>query len=110
MAKRKSRKFLAMWCNQGLECLIDFTKVEEDAIIAGLSGESYTPPVSLEILKLRAMVNQQRHYEIWAFTSEIPEVSILELFSTSPQTIADAIRGCGHQIYSDRKTTRDLIT
>lgn len=109
-SKSKERKFLAMWCNEGLEFLADVTAMEQDAILAGLKGEVYQPPFSLEHLKLRAQFNQQRHYEIWAFTTRIPEVSLREWFQSTPQAIADSIRGCGVKIYSDRKTTRDLIT
>lgn len=104
------RKYLVMWCNEGLECLLDLTDGEQENILAVLRGETPTWRNPIQYMILRARVNQQRHYEIYVFETAIPEVSIKEFFKDNPQVIVDAIREVGVQLYSDRKTERDLIT
>lgn len=110
MAKQVNQKYLAMWCNEGLETLINLTQGEQENIVAALRGEKLTWRNPIQHMILRAKFNQQRHYEIYVFESEIPEVSIREVFSSDPQVIVNAIREVGIQLYSDRKTKEDLIT
>lgn len=105
----KTQQYIAMWCNEGLECLINVTKIEQQNIIAAIKGEPLHN-IPLGVMKLRAQVNSQRHYEIYAFTSDIPEVSLRSEFEEHPQAIVDGIRRIGAKIYSDRKTAKDLIT
>lgn len=105
----KNVKYLAMWCNEGLECLINVSEIEQKNILAVLKGEPLHQ-IPLGHMKLRAQVNSQRHYEIYAFTSDIPEVSLRSEFEEHPQAIVDSIRRIGAKIYSDRKTAKDLIT
>lgn len=103
-------KFLVMWCNEGLETLINLTHGEQENIVAALRGEKLAWRNPIQHMILRAKFNQQRHYEIYVFESEIPEQDIFYFFENEPQTIVNAIREVGTQIYSDRKTTKDLIT
>lgn len=105
----KTQQYIAMWCNEGLECLINVTKIEQQNIIAAIKGEPLHN-IPLGVMKFRAQVNSQRHYEIYAFTSDIPEVSLRSEFEEHPQAIVDSIRRIGAKIYSDRKTAKDLIT
>lgn len=105
-----SDRYLVMWCNEGLETLINLSMHERDTVLQVLKGESITWKNPIQYMILRARYNNQRHYEIYTFESEIPEVSILEMFDTEPQTIVDAIRRVGVKLYSDRKTTASVIT
>ena len=98
-----------MWCNEGLECIIDVTGHEQTNILAALKGEP-TKSLPLNHMVMRAKFNPQRHYEIYAFNSQIPEVSIREMFEGSPQVIVDAIRRIGVKVYSDRTTRKPVIT
>jgi len=104
------RKYLVMWCNEGLETLIDLDEGEQENILAVLRGDKPTWRNPIQHMILRAKFNQQRHYEIYVFESTIPEVSIRQFFRDNPQVIVDAIRNVGNELYSDRKTSKDLIT
>jgi len=100
----------------GLECLINVTKLdkeheqwEKENIFRILKDQDRTikpAHVPLEMMILRARVNSQRHYEIYAFDSELSEQDIRETFEDSPQVIVDAIRRIGHEFYSDRVVER----
>lgn len=103
-------KFLVMWCNEGLETLINVSTREKENMVAVLREEKPPHTNPIQYMILRAQVNMQRHYEIYVFESEIPEVSIREMFEDDPQVIVDAIRRVGVKLYSDRKTRKDLIT
>ena len=109
-----NHNFLVMWCNEGLECVVDLTEDEKNRTWSALKGK---PPVSqlpsLHHLILRAKFNQQRHYEIYTVeaTDGITADDIRDMFEGSPQTAADTIRERGNCLHSDRATSnRVLIT
>jgi len=116
MRKKKTTRFIAMWDMLGLECLINVTQIEKEHkqwekenIFRILKDQDKTlkpAHVPLEMMILRARVNSQRHYEIYAFDSELSEQDIRETFETSPQVIVDAIRNIGHKFYSDRSNNK----
>ena len=96
-------RILAMWCSEGLECVIDITEEEKKCMWAKLRGKKYTPGFSLDTLKLRAQFNSQRHYEIYTFDSgDFGLTDVRNLFETTPQTMVDFVRENGTKIYSDR--------
>ena len=105
-----------MWDMLGLEALINVTQIEKEHeawekenIFRILKEQNQTVKpahVPLEMMILRAKVNSQRHYEIYAFDSELSEEDIRETFETSPQVIVDAIRNVGHKFYSDRTNNK----
>ncbi len=97
----KNQEFLVMWCTDGLETLINVTEAKQENIVSALKGEPITRRNPIQHMIWRASFNQQRHYEIYQFNSEIDEVSIRDMFEHSPQVIVDAIRRVGHQLYSD---------
>jgi hypothetical protein len=115
-SKKKTTRFVAMWDMLGLECLINVTQIEKEHeqwekenIFRILKDQDKTlkpAHVPLEMMILRAKVNSQRHYEIYAFDSELSEQDIRETFETSPQVIVDAIRNIGHKFYSDRSNNK----
>ena len=108
-----------MWDMFGLEALINVTKIEKEHeqwekenIFRILKEENQTlkpAHVPLQMMILRAKTNSQRHYEIYAFDSELSEEDIRETFETSPQIIADAIRNVGHKFYSDRANKKQQV-
>ena len=96
-------RILAMWCSEGLECVIDITEEEKKSMWAQLNGKKYQPGFSLDTLKLRAQFNSQRHYEIYTFDSgDFGLTDVRNLFETTPQTMVDFVRENGDKIYSDR--------
>ena len=103
----------------GLECLINVTEIEKkheqwekENIFRNLKEQKQTiktEHVPLEMMIMRARVNSQRCYEIYAFDSELSEQDIRETFEDSPQVIADAIRNVGHKFFSDRANKKQQV-
>ena len=105
-------QFLVMWDCNGLECVADFTEYLQAQVWAGLKGEKGPRMFpNLEHLKLRARMNSQRNYEIYAITAVdgITEQDIREMFEANPQGAADTIRRLGQVLYSDRMVTERKI-
>jgi hypothetical protein len=105
-----------MWDCNGLEHLDDITDYEHwDAtqtfeVIKGNKPVENPLWQRLGHMKLRAQFNNQRFYEIYAFTSDdITKEDFIRMFETSPQCIADLIRATGVKIYSDRRTDKPVI-
>lgn len=118
-SKKKTTRFVAMWDMTGLECLINVTKLdkeheqwEKENIFRILKDQDKTlkpAHVPLEMMIMRARVNGQRCYEIYAFDSELAEQDIREIFEDSPQVMVDAIRNIGHKFYSDRANKKQQV-
>ena len=99
-----------MWSTEGLECVIDITEEQKKCMWAELRGRKYTPGFSLDMLKLRAQFNSQRHYEIYTFDSgDHGLIEVRRMFETTPQAIVDFVREHGSKIYSDRASSRAVI-
>ena len=117
--KKEPTKFIAMWDNTGLECILDVTKHEKEIedfekqkawnILKGELHNVKPPSIPLQLMILRARANNQRHYEIYGFTSHESIEWIKETFESSPQIIVNWIRDNGVQIYSDRVNTKDVV-
>ena len=118
-SKKKTTRFVVMWDMNGLECLINVTRVEkeheqwEKENIFRILKEDNTAlrpaHVPLQMMIMRASANPQRHYEIYAFDSVIAETDIRETFEASPQVMVDAIRNVGYKFYSNRATQKAVI-
>ena len=118
-SKKKTTRFVAMWDMLGLEALINVTKLdkehkdwEKENIFRILKDQDRTikpAHVPLDMMIMRARANSQRHYEIYAFDSELSEQDIREIFEDSPQVMADAIRNVGHKFYSDRANKKQQV-
>lgn len=119
---RKSKeptKFIAMWDNTGLECILDVTKHEKEiedfekrkawSILKGELHNVKPPSIPLQMMILRARANNQRHYEIYGFTSYESEEWVRDIFENNPQHIVNWIRENGVKIYSDRVNTKDVV-
>ena len=99
-----------MWSTEGLECVIDITAEEKKSMWAELRGRKYTPGFSVDMLKLRAQFNSQRHYEIYIFDSgDFSLTDVRNLFETTPQAMVDFVREHGTKIYSDRVTDSVIV-
>ena len=118
-SKKKTTRFVVMWDMNGLESLINVSKIEKEHeqwekenIFRVLKEDNTTlkpAHVPLNMMILRAKFNSQRHYEIYTFDSELSEQDIRKTFEDNPQVIADAIRNVGHKFYSDRATKSAVI-
>jgi hypothetical protein len=107
-----TNRFLAMWDCNGLECLVDITDMEGDAMMAGLKGEAYKMPFNIGMMIMRAKANMQRSYEIYTFETEqdIDYECIKDMFEHTPQVIVDAVRKNGNKIYSDYSKKEKVLS
>lgn len=101
-----NHEFLVMWCNQGLECVIDITQDEQRRVWEQLQGQlpsERTVPAIGQLI-LRARYNSQRHYEIYRVQAQagITADDIRGMFESSPQSAAETIRQRGACLHSDR--------
>lgn len=106
--------FIAMWCNEGLECVLSATEMEHDDLIQTLkTGDHRASQIDhyLTMMKFRARYNSQRHYEIYAFNAQegISKEDIEGMFESDPQTAADTIRRIGEVIHSDRAKEDKIV-
>ena len=118
-SKKKTTRFVAMWDMHGLEALINVTKIEKEheqwekenifRILKEQDPTSKPKHVPLDQMILRARVNSQRCYEIYAFDSVLTEEDIRETFESDPQVMADAIRNIGYKFYSDRANKKQQV-
>ena len=108
-----NHQFLIMWCNQGLEVVVDITADEQRQIWQKLKGAplSETAVPNINHLILRARYNTQRHYEIYTVEAVegITADDIRDMFEGSPQTAADTVRERGHCIHSDRAPSSKVV-
>ncbi len=106
------RKFLAVWCSEGLETLYDLTELEQEQeqwekeatwriLKEEVLANKPTGP-RLQTILLRARYNSHRQYEVYIFTTDCLDKKAVEgAFDSSPQFMADFIRKNGSKIYSD---------
>lgn len=102
--------YLVYWCEEGLESVIPITQYEQwdrDNTFRILNNEeTVRNPINglIQNMILRAQVNAQRHYELYAIdcVADISHEDIETMFDDDPQTAADMIRVRGHKIYSGR--------
>jgi hypothetical protein len=99
----KNRIYAVMWDCYGLESIAE---VPDPALATFAVLKDQEPPwtPNINMWRLRAQFNTQRHYEIYIIntTPEITREDIVSMFEADPQTAADTIRRLGTRFYSDR--------
>jgi hypothetical protein len=99
--------YILMWCNEGLESVINATEEDQNHLM-GILADRPAPGKRLgEMLyymTMRARFNTQRHYEIYAVDTDgsISPDDFWAMFEERPQETADLIRERGRLIHSDR--------
>jgi hypothetical protein len=103
--------FLVMWDMYGLECLFNVTEWHKQTTWSILTDKEVTQGPNLNMMMLRARMNNQRCYEIYSFHADetLPEDWIRNAFKENPQGIVDLIRKQGDKIYSDRSETNKQV-
>ena len=102
--------FIFAWDQHGIESIIPITKYEDQdkQNLVRLLKEEATQRNPLDSiirnLVVRARVNSQRHYEIYAVDCylDLDEAFWKEEWKNHPQETAELIRKRGQRIYSDR--------
>jgi hypothetical protein len=106
----KNRIYAVMWDCYGLE---NIAEVPDPALhtFAVLKDQTPPPTPNINMWRLRAQFNTQRHYEIYIIntTPEIERDDIVEMFEADPQTAADTIRRLGTRFYSARRSESQEI-
>ena len=118
--------FIISWDMTGLETVVDVTqdlidgdRWEKDKLFDiirdpdNVPTNEYAKKVSriVTMLRLRAMANTQRDYEIY-FIHTAPSIDkddLERLFTDNPQAAADLIRERGEKLYSDRVNKRTQV-
>lgn len=93
-----------MWDCYGLEVVLDITKQVKQYTLCMLNNGKDLPSVpGFNNMVLRAQINAERRYEIYAI--ELDEQfgidEVLELFETNPQKIVNLIRKKGSKLFSN---------
>ena len=102
--------YLVYWCEEGLESVVPITEYEQwdrDNTFRVLNNqETVRNPLNqmIQNMILRAQVNAQRHYELYAIDCDhsIQKLDIEQRFEDDPQAAADLFRSRGHKMYSNR--------
>jgi len=104
--------FIISWDQFGLEGIIDITGKRQKHTFAVLSGGESPRIPGLTGMLMRARMNPQRNYEVYALScdEEIDEDYIREMFNDDPQFIVNMIREKGVKIFSDRSNQKPVIT
>jgi hypothetical protein len=109
--------FIFSWDCEGIEAIISISEYErvdmENTIRILKEQQTKINPLDgiIQRLVFRAKFNSQRHYEIYAVdcADSMDKAFWKKQWEEFPQETAELIRERGHKLYSDRKTTKDLI-
>lgn len=120
--------FIISWDMTGLEAIVDITqdlidgdRWEKEKLFDIIKNpddvpvNTYAKKVGsiIHMMKMRAMTNTQRHYEIYYIHTDsgITKESLERFFEEDPQASADLIRDRGTKLYSDRiaKKTQVIV-
>ena len=106
--------FILMWCNEGLESVINATVEDQKKTWSLLADEpdvSHNIAETLYYMTMRARFNTQRHYEIYTFAADdsMSREDLINQFTACPQDMADLIRERGNKIYSDRQNKKEIV-
>ena len=119
--------FILSWDCYGLEACVDVTKhiergnqIEKEKIFELIKDPDSNPPNKAvsEVnriyfqLSMRARANPQRNYEIYSVhtTADITAEDLERMFKDNPQATAELIRERGTKLYSDRETSKRVIS
>jgi len=109
--------FIFVWDMYGIESIVPITQyenIDKENIMRILKEEErIRNPLDSIIrnLVLRAQMNCQRHYEIYAVdcAEEMDSDFWSNMWADNPQGTADLLRERGHKIYSNRETKQPII-
>jgi hypothetical protein len=102
--------FIFSWDNTGIESIVPITKYEDwekvqlMEVIRGNERRANPLDQMISTMKMRALYNSQRHYEIYAIDCDesLDETFWTDMWEQDPQWCADIVRQKGYKIHSDR--------
>lgn len=108
--------FIFMWCELGIEAVVPITQYEDQdkidawAILKGDNPGANPLDGIIKYMRLRAQVNGQRRYEIYAIDCPegVTEDDLLECWDQSPQYMADLTREKGVPILANSSKVADI--
>lgn len=109
--------YLIYWCEEGLESVVPITEYEqwdsENTFRILNNQDTVRNPLNgiIQHMILRAQVNANRHYELYAVDCEasISKQDIEQMFEDNPQAAADLFRSRGHKMYSNRAVKNRVV-
>lgn len=113
----ESTIWLAFWCNEGLECLLNVSEFIDKSKneLAEKIKTGKDPHISAEkelnsiinSMSFRGRFNPERHYELYTFNAnaDMTEKTLKEWFDTAPQSAVDWIRKNGNPIIKKTVST-----
>lgn len=109
--------YLVYWCEEGLESVVPITEYEpidaENTFRILNDQEPVRNPLNniIQHMILRAQVNSQRHYELYAIDCDnnISKADIEQMFETDPQAAADLFRSRGHKMFCNRAIKNRVV-
>lgn len=114
MSELEHKIFLASFHNEGFECIVDLTAIDEENVVAKLNDEPERNINSIiNMITMRARFNSHRNTEVWIIKidSEFTEESFKAWQEEDPQAVANFFRDCGDNIYGgDHRKAEHVIT
>ena len=106
----RNRHYAIMWNCYGLEAVAEIPDPAERTF-AILKDQPPPKLPNINMWRLRAQFNTQRHYEIYIITAtaDIGQDDIRDMFEADPQTAADTIRRLGQCFYSARRSESQQV-
>ena len=118
--------FIISWDMTGLEAVVDITQdlIDGDQWEKGKLFDIIKDPDKVPsneharkinhvvtMMRMRAMANTQRHYEIYTIHTnpDISSTMLERMFTDNPQAAADLIRERGTKLYSDRVNKKTQV-
>ena len=110
--------YIFSWDRYGIESIVPITQYEgwdNENLFRLIQGQSAIRNPLHTIVRnliLRAQMNYQRHYEIYAVdcSADMDEKFWKEMWRDNPQSCAELIRARGQKIFCNRQTSKAVIT
>lgn len=105
-----SDTFVFAFSEEGFESIINLTQIDQEYVMAKMAGQPLPQSAGsvCHFLELRGRYNAQRKLEVWALGVDdgLTEEDLWGWANSDPQSLADALRDRGHNIYGKEYTTK----
>lgn len=113
-----TNSFIFSWDEFGIEAIIplnEYKDIEKNNLLELLKGNKPKSSGLGNIVRnliMRAHINSQRFYEVYAIecSEELDETFWKKYWEENPQLSAKIVREYGYKLYSNRRTSKQVIT